>query len=57
MELSNYFNPPDDILTYTMNLNPHYISSKYSLMSFYSRNDALNSKKNAEAILKWLKIL
>jgi HEPN domain-containing protein len=57
VELLKYFNPPDDILTCAMNLNPHYISSKYSLMSFYSRNDALNCKKNAEVILKWLKIL
>jgi len=57
VELLKYFNPPDDILTCAMNLNPHYISSRYSLMSFYSRNDALNCKKNAEAILKWLKIL
>ncbi|MQL56126.1 HEPN domain-containing protein [Acidianus ambivalens] len=56
VELLKYFNPPDDILTCAMNLNPHYISSRYSLMSFYSRNDALNCKKNAEVILKWLKI-
>ncbi|QIW24458.1 HEPN domain-containing protein [Sulfolobus sp. S-194] len=47
---------PPDILQACVNLNPHYISARYAMFSYYQREDAENCKKNAEVILKWLKI-